>query len=200
MIEDDVRAVLDAMRRPPFNLDDEGIAWVEQTLAALDEDEKVGQLFCNVLVSFDRAALSSRSRSASPAVSCTSRRRRSSHRGSGAPGAQRSAADRREPRRAATASSRGVGFIADRGGRDATSRWPHDSDMSVPRAPPSGQLGIAPSTSTTTSQPDHGPAPSALTRAGARHGRRLRRGSAVTALRHHQALPGRRRDERDSTA
>ena len=55
MIEDDVRAVLDAMRRPPFNLDDEGIAWVEQTLAALDEDEKVGQLFCNVLVSFDRA-------------------------------------------------------------------------------------------------------------------------------------------------
>lgn len=56
MIEDDVRAVLDAMRRPPFNLDDEGIAWVEQTLAALDEDEKVGQLFCNVLVSFDRAA------------------------------------------------------------------------------------------------------------------------------------------------
>jgi beta-N-acetylhexosaminidase len=56
MIENDVQAVLDAMRRPPFALDDEGIAWVESTLARLSREEKIGQLFCNILGSFDHDA------------------------------------------------------------------------------------------------------------------------------------------------
>ena len=56
MIENDVQCVLDAMRRPPFALDDEAIAWVESTLARLSPDEKIGQLFCNILGSFDHDA------------------------------------------------------------------------------------------------------------------------------------------------
>ncbi|MFT3799017.1 glycoside hydrolase family 3 protein [Microbacterium sp.] len=56
MIETDVRAVLEAMRRPPFSLDDEAIAWVKSHLASLSPEEKIGQLFCNILGSFDRDA------------------------------------------------------------------------------------------------------------------------------------------------
>ncbi len=41
-------AVLDSMRKAPFNLDDDGIAWVESTLAGLDTKAKVGQLFCGI--------------------------------------------------------------------------------------------------------------------------------------------------------
>lgn len=36
------------LKAQPFNLDDEGVAWVEQTLAAMSLDEKIGQLFINM--------------------------------------------------------------------------------------------------------------------------------------------------------
>lgn len=36
------------LRAVPFNLDDAGVAWVEETLAAMSEDEKLGQLFVNM--------------------------------------------------------------------------------------------------------------------------------------------------------
>ena len=50
-------AVLDSMRQAPFNLDDEGIAWVESTLAGLDTKAKVGQLFCGIATNFAEEAL-----------------------------------------------------------------------------------------------------------------------------------------------
>ena len=50
-------AVLDSMREAPFNLDDDGIAWVESTLAGLDTKAKVGQLFCGIATSFAEEAL-----------------------------------------------------------------------------------------------------------------------------------------------
>lgn len=38
------------LRKKPFNLDDEGIKWVETTLSGLSEDDKIGQLFCLISV------------------------------------------------------------------------------------------------------------------------------------------------------
>ena len=32
----------------PFNLDEEGVAWVRKTLAGMTDEEKVGQLFVNM--------------------------------------------------------------------------------------------------------------------------------------------------------
>lgn len=49
MIEHDLPAVLDAMRRPPFSLDDAAVAWVGATLTGLSVEEKVGQLFCDLV-------------------------------------------------------------------------------------------------------------------------------------------------------
>lgn len=34
------------LKAKPFYLDDEGVAWVEKTLAGMDDNEKLGQLFC----------------------------------------------------------------------------------------------------------------------------------------------------------
>ena len=50
-------AVLESMRKAPFNLDDDDIAWVETTLAGLDTKAKVGQLFCGIARGFTEAAL-----------------------------------------------------------------------------------------------------------------------------------------------
>lgn len=36
------------LKAMPFNLDDEGVAWVERTLASMSVDEKIGQLFINM--------------------------------------------------------------------------------------------------------------------------------------------------------
>lgn len=36
------------LKAQPFNLDDEGLAWVEQTIAAMTDEEKIGQLFVNM--------------------------------------------------------------------------------------------------------------------------------------------------------
>lgn len=36
------------LKAQPFNLDDEGVAWVEQTIAAMTDEEKIGQLFVNM--------------------------------------------------------------------------------------------------------------------------------------------------------
>lgn len=47
--------VLDSLRRPPFSLDEEGIAWVQGTLASLDTDQKLRQLF-NVALHGEDAA------------------------------------------------------------------------------------------------------------------------------------------------
>jgi len=50
-------SVLDSMRNAPFNLDDQGIAWVESTLAGMTTKDKVGQLFCGIAVSFAEESL-----------------------------------------------------------------------------------------------------------------------------------------------
>ena len=50
----DVRA---AMRRAPFSLDDEAVAWVEATLAGLSDEDKVGQLFCGIALQTDAEEL-----------------------------------------------------------------------------------------------------------------------------------------------
>ncbi|MGB3955525.1 MAG: hypothetical protein WBL05_09655 [Brooklawnia sp.] len=36
------------LKASPYNLDDEQIAWVEETLAGMSLDEQVGQLFTNL--------------------------------------------------------------------------------------------------------------------------------------------------------
>lgn len=36
------------LKAMPFNLDDEGVAWVQRTLASMSVDEKIGQLFINM--------------------------------------------------------------------------------------------------------------------------------------------------------
>lgn len=36
------------LRAKPFYLDDQGVAWVENTLAAMTQEEKIGQLFCTI--------------------------------------------------------------------------------------------------------------------------------------------------------
>lgn len=43
------------LKKPPFCLDDEKIAWVERTLADMNLDEKVGQLFINLTFQKDEA-------------------------------------------------------------------------------------------------------------------------------------------------
>ena len=48
MSSEQYSAVLESMRKAPFNLDDSGIAWVEATLAGLSLTDKVGQLFCGI--------------------------------------------------------------------------------------------------------------------------------------------------------
>lgn len=45
------------LRGAPFHLDEEAIAWVEETLASLDERERVGQLFTLISYTGDEAAL-----------------------------------------------------------------------------------------------------------------------------------------------
>lgn len=45
------------LRAVPFDLDDEGVAWVEETLAGMSDDEKIGQLFVNMGSSRDEAYL-----------------------------------------------------------------------------------------------------------------------------------------------
>lgn len=45
------------LRATPYNLDDDGVAWVEQTLAGMTDEEKVGQLFVNMGSSRDEAYL-----------------------------------------------------------------------------------------------------------------------------------------------
>ncbi|MCD7821109.1 MAG: glycoside hydrolase family 3 protein [Clostridiales bacterium] len=36
------------LRANPFYLDDEGVAWVQETLASMTDEEKIGQLFCPI--------------------------------------------------------------------------------------------------------------------------------------------------------
>ncbi len=36
------------LRKKPYNLDDKAIAWVEETIANMTLDEKIGQLFVNM--------------------------------------------------------------------------------------------------------------------------------------------------------
>lgn len=57
MIEDNVSAVLHAMRKAPFSLDDDGVEWVQTTLDRLSEDGKIGQLFCNAIFQLEPAAI-----------------------------------------------------------------------------------------------------------------------------------------------
>lgn len=45
------------LKAKPFHLDDEGIEWVEQTLASLDLASKVGQLFCPIGFTDDKEQL-----------------------------------------------------------------------------------------------------------------------------------------------
>jgi len=45
------------LKAKPFNLDDEGVAWVTQTVAGMSDAEKVGQLFVNMGSSRDEAYL-----------------------------------------------------------------------------------------------------------------------------------------------
>ena len=47
------------LKAQPYNLDDEGVAWVEQTLASMTLDEKIGQLFINMGSSRDPEYLKS---------------------------------------------------------------------------------------------------------------------------------------------
>ena len=41
------------LKTKPFCLNDEQIKWVQDTLASMSEDEKVGQLFCPISFSAD---------------------------------------------------------------------------------------------------------------------------------------------------
>lgn len=45
------------LRAKPFNLDDAAVAWVEQTFDSLTLEERIGQLFINLNVSFDEGYL-----------------------------------------------------------------------------------------------------------------------------------------------
>lgn len=45
------------LKAKPFNLNDEDIAWVEQTLASMTLEEKIGQLFCPIGYATDRGYL-----------------------------------------------------------------------------------------------------------------------------------------------
>ena len=41
------------LRKAPYNLDEEGIRWVEETISGMTLDEKVGQLFVLMRKSLD---------------------------------------------------------------------------------------------------------------------------------------------------
>ena len=45
------------LRAVPYSLDDEAIAWVEETISSMTEEEKVGQLFVNMGASRDEEYL-----------------------------------------------------------------------------------------------------------------------------------------------
>lgn len=45
------------LKGKPFYLDDEGVAWVESTLAGMTEEEKIGQLFCLITYTDDEEYL-----------------------------------------------------------------------------------------------------------------------------------------------
>lgn len=45
----------DQLRKPPFSLDDAALGWVRATYAALDLDDKVGQLFTLIMIGTDEA-------------------------------------------------------------------------------------------------------------------------------------------------
>lgn len=45
------------LRANPFYLDEEGIAWVNSTLASMTEDEKIGQLFFPCMRNYDEASI-----------------------------------------------------------------------------------------------------------------------------------------------
>lgn len=46
------------LKAKPFNLNDEQIKWVEETLGSMTEDEKIGQLFINLTLQRDEESLS----------------------------------------------------------------------------------------------------------------------------------------------
>ena len=41
------------LRKQPYNLDDEGVKWVEETIKSMTLEEKIGQLFINMGASRD---------------------------------------------------------------------------------------------------------------------------------------------------
>ena len=46
------------LKAKPFNLSDEKVKWVEDTIASMTEDEKIGQLFINLTLKRDKESLS----------------------------------------------------------------------------------------------------------------------------------------------
>lgn len=58
--------VLDSMRRAPFNLSDDDIAWVSSTVEGLSTKDKGGQLFCGIATSFSEEALDATLRICTP--------------------------------------------------------------------------------------------------------------------------------------
>ena len=58
--------VLESMRRAPFNLSDDDIAWVSSTIEGLSTKDKVGQLFCGIATSFSEEALDATLRICTP--------------------------------------------------------------------------------------------------------------------------------------
>ena len=49
------------LRKQPYNLDDEGVKWVEETIKSMTLEEKIGQLFINMGASRDEEYLKSAS-------------------------------------------------------------------------------------------------------------------------------------------
>ena len=45
------------LKEKPFNLNDEQIKWVEDTINSMSEDEKIGQLFINLTLQRDKESL-----------------------------------------------------------------------------------------------------------------------------------------------
>ena len=45
------------LRKQPYNLDDEGVKWVEETIKSMTLEEKIGQLFINMGASRDEEYL-----------------------------------------------------------------------------------------------------------------------------------------------
>ncbi len=58
--------VLESMRRAPFNLSDDDIAWVSSTIEGLSTKDKVGQLFCGIATSFSEEVLDATLRICTP--------------------------------------------------------------------------------------------------------------------------------------